>query len=237
MPLRFRAFGIVLAAATAAGTTFANAAAVQPAAHRFVKGEHFRYRNVLALGIGERVVVIDGPQAMTSVDDIDVVDVTASTVTLADHVAYDKAVGFSPSTSIVRASADGTWRYAGGRIAENMVTWDPVRFGPQPPALTPGQQWQVDVPRSDLDEPGRAVVRVVSVDPDNLVLRIEGSLTPKSSGSIRITKTWSTDVTFEHGIVRELHRVDVQHFDRGPLLPGVDDRTDRRVRLVAHTSP
>jgi hypothetical protein len=237
MPARFRTFAVVLVAAAALATTWARAAAVQPAAHVFVKGEHFRYSDVLALGLGEGVVVIDGPQTLTSVDDIDVVDVSASAVTLADRVQHDKATGFAPSTSIVRASADGTWRYADGRIAENIATWDPVRFGPQPPALTAGQQWQVDVPRRDLDEPGHAVVRVVSVDPDNLVLRVEGTLSPSLRGPIRITKTWSTDVTFAHGIVRELHRVDVQHYDRGAGLPAVEDRTDRRVRLLTHTTP
>jgi hypothetical protein len=172
----------VLVAAAALGTTWAYAAAVLPAAHQFVKGEHFRYSNVLAMGVGEGVVVVDGPQTMTTVEDVDVVDVSASSATLSYHVQHDKATGFAPSTHTVRASSDGTWRYADGRIAENIVTWDPARFGPQPPALTAGQQWQVDVPRDILLPPGHAIVRAVSVDPDNLVLRVDGTRNPSNRG-------------------------------------------------------
>lgn len=227
----------MLVAAAALGTTWAYAAAVLPAAHQFVKGEHFRYSNVLAMGVVEGVVVVDGPQTMTTVEDVDVVDVSASSATLSYHVQHDKATGFAPSTHTVRASSDGTWRYADGRIAENIVTWDPARFGPQPPALTAGQQWQVDVPRDILLPPGHAIVRVVSVDPDNLVLRVDGARNPSNRGPVLITNTWYADVIFAHGIVRELHRVDVAHYDRGALLPAVDDRTDLHVRLVTHTTP
>lgn len=234
---RVRTFGVVLAAVAAVATTCAYAAAVRPATHRFVKREHFRYINVLKLGIGEGVVVVDGPQTMTSTEDIDVMDVAATAATLADHVRYDKATAFAPRTRMIRASADGTWRDANGQVVDNVATWDPARFGPRPPTLTPGQHWQVEVPRIDLDEPGRAVVRVVSVDRAHLVLRIEGSLVPNTRGPDRITKTWSTDVAFAHGIVRELHRIDLTHYDRGPLLPAAAEGTDRRVRLVAHTSP
>jgi hypothetical protein len=237
MHLRFRRFAVVLATCAAAGTTWALAAAVLPATHRYIKGEHFQYSSVLSLGLGKDVVIVDGPPIMTTVHDIDVVEVSASAATLADRARYDEATGFPTRTTNVRESADGTWRYADGRIAENMVTWDPVHLGHRPPALAPGQTWHVDVPREQLDEPGHGVVRVVSVDPDNLVLHVEGTLEPSSRGKFRTVETWTADVTFAHGIVRALHRVDVRHIEAGPGSRAADDRTDRRVRLVTHTTP
>jgi len=215
---RVRTFGVVLAAVAAIAMATANAAAVQPATHRFVKGEHFRYSDVLRLGIGEGVVVLDGPQSMTSVEDIDVIDVAATAATLADRLQSDKATGFAPRTRTIHASADGTWRDGDGHVVENVATWDPARFGPRPQTLTPRQHWQVDVARIDLDAPGNAVVRVVSAGDADLVLRIEGSLVPDTRGPARVTKTWTTDVAFSRGIVRELHRVDVTRYDRCPSL-------------------
>ena len=69
------------------------------------------------------------------------------------------------------------------------------------------------------------------------MLRVDGARNPSNRGPVLITNTWYADVIFAHGIVRELHRVDVAHYDRGALLPAVDDRTDLHVRLVTHTTP
>jgi hypothetical protein len=237
MLLRPRAFAVVLVAVAALGATWAQASAVQPASHHFVKGEHFRYANVLSLGSGEGTVVIDRSKTMTAVDDIEVVDVSASATMLADHVEYEKETGFPPTTTYIRMGADGRWRYADGRVGGNVVTWDSVQFGPQPPALAVGQQWQLDVPSTATFKAGRATVRVVSVDPDNLVLHVEGKSAPSSRGSIRVTHKWYTDVTFVHGIVHELHRVDLEHWERGSQTRAFDNRTDSQFRLVAHTTP
>ena len=135
MLLRDRASAAVAIAAVAVSTACAFPSAMQPATHRFAKGEHFRYTNVFAVGGGEGVVEIDASKTVSSVDDFEVVDVSASGTMLAHHVEYAGATGFPPTTRYIRVSADGTWRYNDGNIGENVVTWDPVQFGPHTRAL------------------------------------------------------------------------------------------------------
>ena len=50
MRVRLRTSAVVVAAIAALATTWALAAAVQPASHGFVEGEFFRYTSVLAMG-------------------------------------------------------------------------------------------------------------------------------------------------------------------------------------------
>ena len=237
MLLRVRASAAVAVAVVALSTTWAIASAVQPATHRFAKGEHFRYTDVVAVGGGEGRVAIDASKTVRSVDDFEVVDVSASGTMLAHHAEDAGATGFPPTTRYIRVTADGAWRYADGRIGENVVTWDPVHFGPQTRSLAVGQHWYVDVPAAGSRVPSRVAVRVVSVDPDNLVLHADGRQAPSRRGSIRVTHAWSTDVAFAHGIVRNFHRVDREHMERGPAKPAFNNRTDRSVRLIAQTGP
>lgn len=237
MLLRPRASAAVAVAVVALSTTWALASAAQPATHRFAKGEHFRYTDVFAVGGGEGVVKIDASKTARSVDDFEVVDVSASRTMLAHHVEYAGTTGFPPTTRYIRVSADGTWRYNDGTIGENVVTWDPVHFGPHKRALTVGQHWSIDVPATGSRGRSRVVVRVVSVDPDNLVLHADGTQAPSRRGSIRVTHVWSTDVAFAHGIVRDFHRVDREHMDRGPAKRAFDNRTEHNVRLIAETGP
>lgn len=246
MSVRIRTFAAVVVAATALATAWALAAAVQPATHLFIKGEQFRYSNVFTIvpGTGEGVIVIDGPKTLSAVEEIDVVGVSASEVTLASHVELDQAtdltnvsdIVIAPGANTIRASRDGAWRYPDGRVAENFVTWDPVQLGVQPSALTAGQHWNVDAPRTTASGPSHAVVRVVSVDPDNLTLHVEGAPEPIGSGTSH-TSRWYADVSFEFGVVREIHRVAVLRMDRGPGMPGVEDRIERRIRLLSHMAP
>jgi hypothetical protein len=47
---------------------------------------------------------------------------------------------------------------------------------------------------------------------------------------------WYADIVFEHGIVRELHRVDMQRTDGDPGT-GAAGWFDHRIRLLSHTAP
>ena len=239
MPVGIRTSAIVMVAAAALVAPWALAAAVQPVTHRFVKGEHFRYSNVLSLtlGEGEGVIAHDGPQNMTTVD---VVDVSPSGATLAKRVDAnpgDLGKGSAiASSATIRASPDGTWRDIAGGIVENFVTWDPVQLGAQPSALTAGQRWQFVTPRKPLIPPSDAVVRVVSVGPDTYALHVDSAPVIREGGIGRHTTWWYADIVFEHGTVRDFHRVDMQHGD-GPPGTRSAARFDGRMRLVLHTVP
>jgi hypothetical protein len=161
-------------AVAALATTCALASAVQPATHRFVKGEHFRYSSVrsLRLGEGEGVVAAGGPTFVANaagIDVVDVVDVSSSGTTLAKRVEAERGeVGKASNGAIwrnvtIRASRDGVWRTTDGAIVENFVTWDPMQYGAQPASLTAGQRWHVVLPRIASYPPSHAVVDVVSL--------------------------------------------------------------------------
>ncbi len=248
MLVRLRASAVVLVAATALATASAVAAAVQPPTHRFVKGEHFRYSNAVTVGLsGEDAVISDdGPKTLTAVEEVRVVDVSASEATLAHHVELDKALDSAKASDIatgttettsIRAARDGTWRDPSGRIAENFVTWDPVQLGTQLAALTVGQHWTVNVPRTVSSARPHDVVHVVAVEPQKLALHVERAPLRFPNGTVRGTSSWTADIVFEHGIARDLHQVVVQRIDRGAGIRGVDARYDRRLRLVSHIVP
>jgi hypothetical protein len=171
---------------------------------------------------------------------VDVVDVSPSAATLAKRVdANPGDLGKGPtiaSSATIRASRDGTWRDIAGGIVENFVTWDPVQLGAQRSALTAGQRWQFVTPRTPLIPPSNAVVHVVSVGPDTFALHVECAPVIREGGITRHTTWWYADVVFEHGIVRDYRRVDMQH---GEGAPGTRSaaRFDGRMHLVLHTVP
>ncbi len=248
MSVRLRASAIVVVVAAAAlATAWAFASALQPATHRFVKGEHFRYSSVVGLRLGEddSVFANDGPNdvaPLEEVDVIDVVDVSASGATLAKRVEADRSeVGKASNGSIwrratIRASREGAWRTTDGEIVENFVTWDPMHYGAQPSTLSAGQRWQVALPRIASYPPSHGVVRVVSLGPDNLTLHVESAPVRRDGHLNHHLSWWYADVVFDHGIVRELHRVDMQHSDGDPGTRAAA-RFDHRIRLVSHTAP
>lgn len=251
MPLRVRALAVAAAAFAALATTWAIAAAVQPAAHQFIKGEQFRYSRVLTFGFsgGEGAIDSAGPQTLADVEDIRVVDVSASGATLAYTVEVDQTrdltnvsdvatvtASFStPNGTIIRTNANGTWRYPDGRIAENIVTWDPAQLGRRPAALTAGQHWPVNIPGTMTSAPIHGVVRVVSVGPNALALHVESTPPLSSSGDVRGANGWYADIAFEDGIVREIHRLAVERIGTGARCG--DARFESRIRLVKHSTP
>ena len=125
----------------------------------------------------------------------------------------------------------------GGHAADNVITWDASKFGPQPRNLVAGQRWTFDVPASPRVSASHAVVCVVSADGSTYALHIDAAAQPWTDGPMRTMSTWTTDVRFDAGIVTELRSASVAHMTSAAGAGSVDSRIDRVTRLVEHTAP
>jgi hypothetical protein len=83
--------------------------------------------------------------------------------------------------------------------------------------------------------PVHGVVRVVSIDSNTLALHVESTPPLSSSGAVHGTNGWYTDVIFERGIVREIHRLAVARI--GTCARCGNARFESRIRLVTHSTP
>lgn len=248
MGVGLRSAAGILAAVAMLAAASARTAAVEPAVHQFVKGEHFRYSSVVTLsssGSGDNVIAADAPKTMRFEGDYEVVTAAPSGV-FAERLSFDdatlaqaSAIVINPTgdPNIIHADADGTWRYEGGHPADNVVTWDASKFGAQPRNLVVGQQWTFDVPASPRISASHAVVRVVSADDSTFALHVDAALQPWADGPMRTTSTWTADARFDAGIVTEFHSASVVHMTSDAGAGAVDSRIDRVTRLVEHTVP